>query len=123
MLDMLQLTDEEGFFAIYGIICIISLVFFVVWIYVCIWIYRDAEKRGSSGILWAILVFFFGLIPLIIWLLVRPPLRQPGYPGYGYGYMPPPPMPMAQYCPSCGKPMTFVPQYNRWYCNYCQKYP
>jgi len=125
MLEILQVpTDFDEFsVAILAVICIVIVVFFIIWIYVAIWIYHDAEKRGSSGVLWALLVFFFGLIPLIIWFIVRPPIKQPGYPGYGYGYMPPPPTPVYQYCPTCGQPMTLVPQYNRWYCNYCRKYP
>ena len=28
-----------------------------------------------------------------------------------------------QNCPTCGQPLTYVHQYQRWYCNYCQKYP
>jgi hypothetical protein len=35
---------------------------------------------------------------------------------------PPPPPANAQMCPSCGQPMTFVQQYNRWYCQNCKKY-
>jgi hypothetical protein len=37
---------------------------------------------------------------------------------------PPPPPPSAtQMCPTCGQPLTFVQQYNRWYCQNCKKYP
>ncbi|MDO9538242.1 MAG: hypothetical protein Q7J68_07980 [Thermoplasmata archaeon] len=118
MLEALQLTGYDPLFG--GACCLIYIVIFIVYIYLCVWVYRDAEKRGSSGALWAVLVFFFGWIALIIWLLVRPPIRQYGY--QGYGYMAPPPTPVFQYCPGCGQPMTFVPQYNRWYCNYCRKY-
>ncbi len=25
-------------------------------------------------------------------------------------------------CPSCGKPLTFIEQYQRWYCYSCEKY-
>jgi hypothetical protein len=35
---------------------------------------------------------------------------------------PPPPGPPAQTCPTCGRPMTFIQQYNRWYCPNCKKY-
>jgi hypothetical protein len=35
---------------------------------------------------------------------------------------PPPPATMAQMCPTCGQPMTFVQQYGRWYCANCRKY-
>jgi hypothetical protein len=42
--------------------------------------------------------------------------------------MPPPPPPpttpaAAQTCPTCDQPMTFIQQYNRWYCPNCKKYP
>jgi MFS family permease len=36
---------------------------------------------------------------------------------------PPPPVAAAQMCPTCGRPMTFIQQYNRWYCSNCKKYP
>ncbi len=36
---------------------------------------------------------------------------------------PPPPPATVQMCPTCGQPMTFVQQYNRWYCQNCKKYP
>jgi hypothetical protein len=36
---------------------------------------------------------------------------------------PPPPMPAAQLCPTCGKPLTYIQQYDRWYCTNCKKYP
>jgi len=28
----------------------------------------------------------------------------------------------AQNCPTCGKPATWIPQYQRWYCYNCKKY-
>ncbi len=34
---------------------------------------------------------------------------------------PPPPAP-SYVCPSCGRPLTFIQQYNRWYCQNEQKY-
>jgi hypothetical protein len=37
--------------------------------------------------------------------------------------MPPPPTPgNAQMCPTCARPMRFVEQYNRWYCDFDKKY-
>jgi hypothetical protein len=38
------------------------------------------------------------------------PMAAPGAP------MPPPPASTAPFCPTCGQPGTFVPQYNRYYC-------
>jgi NADH pyrophosphatase NudC (nudix superfamily) len=30
--------------------------------------------------------------------------------------------PAAQFCGRCGKPMQYVAQYQRWYCQGCQQY-
>lgn len=35
---------------------------------------------------------------------------------------PPPPQPPQYPCQKCGKPLTFIQQYNRWYCYTCQTY-
>jgi hypothetical protein len=35
---------------------------------------------------------------------------------------PPPPPPGAEVCPTCGGPLTYIPQYQRWYCYKCKKY-
>jgi len=35
---------------------------------------------------------------------------------------PPPPAPSAPMCPSCVNPLTYIPQYQRWYCYKEQKY-
>jgi RNA polymerase subunit RPABC4/transcription elongation factor Spt4 len=56
----------------------VSFVFLIVWIAVIIWVYKDAERRGMSGLLWALLVFIGNLIGLLIYLIVRQdhPLRE-----------------------------------------------
>lgn len=119
MLAFLQVTDFEDLSALWSVgCCAAMLLWLIVWLYICMWVYRDAEARGSSGFLWAFLVLVFGIIPLIIWFIARPPLKQQAQ--HGYGYMPPPPV--YNYCPICGQPLTFVPQYNRWYCNTCRAY-
>ena len=48
---------------------------------------------------------------------------------FNFGKLPqrvPPPPPLAattvQNCPTCGRPMRFIQQYNRWYCDYDKKY-
>jgi RNA polymerase subunit RPABC4/transcription elongation factor Spt4 len=48
-----------------------SLFFFVLWIVVLVWVYKDAERRGMSGVLWALLVFFGNLLGFLIFLIVR----------------------------------------------------
>ena len=51
---------------------IIGLVFFVIYIASLVWVYRDAERRGKSGILIALLVAFISWpIGLLVWLIVR----------------------------------------------------
>ena len=84
--------------------CIMWIVVFIVWIVITIWAYKDAQKRGMNAILWALIVFFIGIIGLIIYLVVRgehnKKSEQPGRicPACGR------PIPMdAQICPYCGK--------------------
>lgn len=43
---------------------------------VLVWAYRDAERRGVSGLLVAILVAVTGFVGALVWLLVRPALDQ-----------------------------------------------
>jgi hypothetical protein len=117
-----------------GAYCILYIIILIVWIFVIVWVYKDAEKRGKSGILWAIIVFFTGIIGLIIWFVVRPkqiagagygPPVQPYQPLYQPPYQPQyqaPPSPAATICPTCGRPATYIQQYNRWYCYNCGKY-
>ncbi len=51
------------------------------------------------------------------------PPSQPGYPGQPAAGAPPvgTPSPAAS-CYVCGTPLTWVPQYGRWYCTRCQSY-
>ena len=43
----------------------------VVWLFVVVWVYRDAERRGMSGVLWALLVLVGNFVGLLIYLIVR----------------------------------------------------
>ena len=88
----------------YRHISFLSFVFLIIWIAVIVWVYRDAERRGMNGVLWALLVFIGNVIGLLIYLIVRNdsserPEDKPGAP--------------ARSCPSCGKPLaedfTFCP--------------
>jgi hypothetical protein len=40
----------------------------------------------------------------------------------GRSIPPPPPTPGAQTCPTCGGPLRYIEQYQRWYCNKEKKY-
>jgi len=59
----------EWFFL--GALCLLPVVWFIIAILLCIWVYRDAESRGMSGVLWLIVVLIAGIIGLIIYLVVR----------------------------------------------------
>ena len=97
-----------------GALCIIPVVMFILWIVLAIWVYKDAERRGSSGALWLVIVIITGILGLIIWLVVRPPIG-------GKQQMAPPPVQQQQYsdrrCPSCGRA---IPNDAR-VCPYCGK--
>lgn len=99
-----------------GLICILVVLLpIILVIFIAVWVYRDAESRGMSGILWVLIVIFVPyFIGLIIYFVVRRdhPIRPPGYypppggyppPGYGgypppgQGGYPPPPPPPPQY--------------------------
>lgn len=79
----------------WGAWCIFSLLMFVVWIFLAIWVYKDAKKRDENAILWLLIVFFLGIIGLIIWLVIRPDMaevhqkrQQQQYYGGQYGQQP-----------------------------------
>jgi hypothetical protein len=105
----------------------VSFVFLIVWIAVIIWVYKDAERRRMSGLLWALLVFIGNLIGLLIYLIVRQdhPLTEEAVPAAG---KPPdavttgavtsakaPAKAETAVCPACGKTveLSFV------YCPHC----
>ncbi len=84
--NIYKITVEEGRIPIYtplsvphdsdvalGIfILIFVLVMFIVGIYILVWVVKDANKRGTSGALWGFLVFFSGIIGLILYFIARP---------------------------------------------------
>jgi len=59
-----------GLFGMTGWMC--PVIWLVIWLLVGIWVYRDAESRGASGVLWLLVVLVLGIIGLIIYLVVRP---------------------------------------------------
>jgi hypothetical protein len=94
------MADMGGFFGFLPL-TVLPLLLMALWIFVIFWVYRDAESRGMSGILWALLVFIGNVVGLIIYLIVRNEQgRRP---------QPPP----AEKCPSCGQTVgpgfTFCP--------------
>ncbi len=96
---------------------ILSFLFLIIWIVVIVWVYRDAERRGMNGVLWALLVFIGNLVGLLIYLILRsdnarasraepPPLSCPKCQkmvSAGFAYCPHCGSPMQSVCPACGK--------------------
>lgn len=104
-----DLTDDElfgGLMCLSGAACILPVIMFIIWIVLAIWVYKDAEKRGKSGALWLIIVIITGIIGLIIWLVIRPPIG--GEPGQN-------PAGADRRCPSCGRQIPVDAQV----CPYC----
>jgi len=118
------LTNQLEFFFAGYIFCVV--IWFIIGILICVWVYRDAQSRGMSGVLWLIVVLLTGLIGLIIYLVVRSPKAAPPPPMYGApvpppaygapppppaygapppGAAPPPPPPMSTNCRYCGAPL------------------
>ena len=56
----------------------LELIFAVIWslisIIATIGVFLDARKRGSSGVLWCVIVLILGLLGL--WFVVRPAIIQ-----------------------------------------------
>lgn len=99
-----------AFWGLTGAFCFIPIVMFIIWIVLAIWVYKDAERRDSSGALWLIIVIITGIIGLIIWLIVRPPIG-----GKKGGQQQP--AASERRCPGCGR---VIPD-DAQVCPYCGK--
>ncbi len=104
--EMLMAQAELALFGGIWLICV--AIWWIIAILICIWVYKDAESRGMSGVLWLIVVVLLGLIGLIIYLVVRKPkvapppsMPYPPPPPPGYG-APPAAPPMGTNCRHCG---------------------
>lgn len=100
MLMLLPTASAQAEF-FFGVFCFFWIALLIVNILICIWVYKDAEKRGQSGILWLLVVLVAGIIGIIIWLVIRPPER-PIYPQ---------PPPQVYYGPPPGYPPQQPPYY------------
>ena len=108
--------DEfAGFLGLGLLICFIVIFLpIIISIVLAIWIYKDANKRGKEGIVWAIILIlvtfilsFIGLIVVIvIWLAIRPPIGGE-----------PKPVSSNRRCPNCGRPIPMDAKA----CPYCAK--
>jgi RNA polymerase subunit RPABC4/transcription elongation factor Spt4 len=122
----------SGFFHGFGWIgrmalFLLPVAFLILWGAVLIWVYRDAEKRGMSGILWLLLVLIGNVIGLLIYAIVRSetPVRRPKESaeagpaccptevckgcgkslGQGFEFCPYCGRSQKKACPACGKPV------------------
>jgi len=69
-----EMAAALGLGALGGLCCFVIFLPLIIGLLVGIWVYKDAEKRGKSGVLWLLLVWLTFPIGLIIWLVVRPPI-------------------------------------------------
>lgn len=95
---------------------VLSITMIAIWLVIIIWVYRDAERRGMNGILWALLVLIGNIIGLIIYLILRstnPATTESTStlcsgcekPVTGeYAFCPYCGTALQDVCPSCGKP-------------------
>jgi len=97
-----------GLMCLSGAMCILPIIMFVIWIILAVWVYKDAEKRGKSGALWLIIVIITGIIGLIVWFVIRPPIG--GEPGQQQQQAAP-----DRRCPGCGRSIPMDAQV----CPYC----
>ena len=104
-----RLPDIKGFYFDssafrYSLSSLFSIALLIIWIMVIVWVYRDAERRGMNGILWALLVFIGNIIGLIIYLILRSDAA-----------FAPEAEPATQTCPKCEKPVSS----SYAFCPYC----
>ena len=114
----------RGWFDGFGPLASIPFIIFPVvliflWGAVLLWVYRDAEKRGMSGILWLLLVLIGNVIGLLIYAIVRSetPIRRRAENGGGMAAAPPSPAGPPVTCGRCGKPLGAGFEF----CPYCGK--
>ncbi len=97
---------EAAFLGLSTLCCFIVFIPVIIGILLAIWVYKDAKKRGSSGALWLLIVLITGIIGLIIWLVVRPPIGGEKSATAS-----------DRKCPNCGRPIPMDAQA----CPYCAK--
>jgi hypothetical protein len=115
----------EGFAA--GVMALLAHFFITLFVFVAL-AAVSGDTAGSVMTGWA-LSFVFGLIFYPIGGYVSGMLESRAIPMPAIlkfegiaGAPPPPPPPGAETCPTCGGPLTYIEQYQRWYCYKCKKY-
>jgi hypothetical protein len=118
----------EGFSA--GFMAAIAHAILTLFVFATVAMMGDSRYAGSVMTAW-VFVFVFGMIFFPIGgffsgMVESRPMMMPPILKFKFvaaaGAPPPPPAPGAQTCPTCGGQLTYVPQYQRWYCHKCKKY-
>jgi membrane protease YdiL (CAAX protease family) len=99
--------DSYSSFTLAGACFFLIIIWFIIFLLISIWVYKDAERRGKSGALWLIIVILLGLIGIIIWLIVRPPIKREEKKVEDD----------RRRCPNCGRIIPFDAKF----CPYCNK--
>lgn len=93
-----QSGDDLAFGGSMVFLCGFGIAVIALNIYLLYWVYKDAEKRGASAGGWLIVVFLFGLLGLLIYLIARPKGKLVSCPECGKQ------KPITDaICPHCGK--------------------
>ena len=62
-------TNPIWKYMLYGIIFMLI----IIWLSLVYWVFRDARLRNAPAPFWAIIVFIFNYVGLILYLILRPP--------------------------------------------------
>lgn len=108
-----------------------GVVTFIVHFFITLFVFVTLAALAGAGAgtvmtAWA-LIFVWGIIfyPIggyLSGMLENRPIQMPTFLKFQGAPPPPPPPPGAQACPTCGGPLTYIEQYQRWYCYKCKKY-
>jgi ABC-type spermidine/putrescine transport system permease subunit I len=111
-------SDNALFWGLSSACCFLAALPFIIGLLIGIWVYKDAEKRGKSGVLWLLIVWLIPFpIGLIIWLIVRPPIQGPQTTINQTIQTGPQQQSSERRCPGCGR---VIPDDAR-VCPYCGK--
>jgi MFS family permease len=114
---------SAGFFA--------AIIYLIIYLFITLTLAIIHSSSAANFFIAWVISFVFGFIfmPMGGYLsgfLEEKPIAMPAFFDLSrlfHGAPPPPPPPgTAQLCPTCGRPLTYVKEYDRWYCTKCKKY-
>lgn len=90
-----------------GTMCLVGIIlYFIISVVIAYWMLKDADKRGKNGVVWFIIGLILSIIGLIIWFLIRPPIKKVTKI-----------KPSDRRCPNCGRTIPIDARI----CPYCNK--